>query len=307
MNVGSLFAGIGGFDLGFERAGMRTAWQVEIDPFCRRVLERHFPDAERYEDVREVGAHNLAPVDVICGGFPCPVVSQAARGRNVAEWLWPEFARIIREVGPRYVVVENVEGLLTRGRGFGEVLGDLAEGGFDATWRVLRASDFGAPHHRARLWLVGYPHRDGEPGFTLDAEAPGLPQLHANVWGWANRPSRLGVADGFPRRMDRVRALGNALVPQIAEWIGRRIMSYEGTNTVNREPRWVENPDTPTDPRGPSNGDWSNRCPRCDYDHFEYQHSTACVEANGWPADRGEGAALPPTPPSDDERKGGHD
>ena len=227
MNVGSLFAGIGGFDLGLQRCGMRVLWQVEVDPFCRSILERHFPAAQRFKDVRDVGAENLAPVDLICGGFPCPVVSQAARGRNVATSLWPEFARILRELRPRYVLVENVVGLLHRGRGFGEVLGDLAEIGFDATWRVLGASTFGAPHHRARVWLVGYPHRSGQSDLSLHEEAPGLPELHEGLWRWPDRPQGLGVADGVPARMDRLRVLGNAVVPAIVEWIGQQILDHE--------------------------------------------------------------------------------
>ena len=110
MTCGSLCSGIGGLELGLERAGMEVVWQVEKDDYCSRVLAKHWPDVTRYEDVKDVGA-NLEPVELIAGGFPCPVVSQAARGRNVAESLWPEFARIVREVGPRYVVLENVEGL----------------------------------------------------------------------------------------------------------------------------------------------------------------------------------------------------
>jgi DNA (cytosine-5)-methyltransferase 1 len=148
VNVGSLFAGIGGFDLGFERAGMRVAWQVELDPYCRAVLAHHFPEARRYEDVREVGAANLAPVDLICGGFPCQDLSPAGRGAGLdgaRSGLWAEFARIVRELRPRYVVVENVPALLT-GKGkrwdrgpIGRVLGDLAEARYDAEWACLSA------------------------------------------------------------------------------------------------------------------------------------------------------------------------
>jgi DNA (cytosine-5)-methyltransferase 1 len=104
VNVGSLFAGIGGFDLGFERAGMRVSWQVEQDAYCRAVLARHFPDAARYEDVREVGIDNLDPVDLICGGFPCQDLSSAGRGAGIdgaRSGLWSEFARIVRELRPR--------------------------------------------------------------------------------------------------------------------------------------------------------------------------------------------------------------
>jgi DNA (cytosine-5)-methyltransferase 1 len=224
LTVGSLFSGIGGFDLGMERAGMRVVWQAEIDPRCRAVLRDKWPHAVCFHDVRDIHAGRCEPVDVLVGGFPCPSESQAARGRNTAPRLWPEYARVVRELRPCYVVVENVAGLLYRGRGFGELLGDLAECGFDATWRVLRASDFGAPHHRARLWLVGYPHRDGERHFSLDDEAPGMPELRRVVPRWPDPPRGLGVADGLPDRMDRVAALGNALVPQIAQWIGERIV-----------------------------------------------------------------------------------
>ncbi len=161
MNVGSLFSGIGGFDLGFERAGMRVSWQVELDPYCRAVLARHFPDAARFEDVREVGAGNLDPVDLVCGGFPCQDLSAAGRGAGIdgaRSGLWSEFARIVRELRPRYVVVENVPALLT-GKGkrwergpIGRVLGDLAEARYDAEWACLSAGEFGGtPPAKARL------------------------------------------------------------------------------------------------------------------------------------------------------------
>ncbi len=228
MRVGSLFAGIGGFDLGLERAGMQVAWQVENNPWCQGVLHTYWPDVPCYSDIKDVRGADVEPVDVLCGGFPCPVVSQAARGRNVAVSLWPEYARLVRELRPSYVIVENVEGLLSAGRGFGDILGDLAACGFDATWRVLRASDFGAPHRRARVWLVGYPNGDGKPVFSLDDEVAGLPWLRESVWAWETAPVGLGVADGIPGRLDRLHALGNSLVPQIPEWIGRLILAREG-------------------------------------------------------------------------------
>ena len=116
LTVGSLFTGIGGIDLGLERAGMRVLWQVEIDDWCRRVLAKHWPDVERFADVRDVGAHNLAPVDVICGGFPCQPVSTAGkqRGRADERWLWPEFARIVRGLPPARLA-EAFAGTLPRG------------------------------------------------------------------------------------------------------------------------------------------------------------------------------------------------
>lgn len=266
MQVGSLFAGIGGFDLGFERAGMRTIWQVEQSEFCRAVLARHFPDAERFEDLRDVGAAELAPVDLICGGFPCQDLSGAGKGAGLdgaRSGLWSEFARIIRELRPRYVVVENVPDLLA-GRGkrwpvapVGRVLGDLSEAGYDAEWSVLSAREFGAPHLRERVWIVAYPARDGKARSAAKAGAERQrvgagrqrsgagdlrdscgegPQGTRTVgavgysdW-WRVEPNVGRVADGVPARVDRLAALGNALVPQIAEWIGRRILDYERDN-----------------------------------------------------------------------------
>lgn len=278
MNVGSLFAGIGGFDLGFERAGMRVSWQVERDAYCRAVLARHFPEAERFEDVCEVGARELDPVDLVCGGFPCQDLSSAGRGAGIdgaRSGLWAEFARIVRELRPRYVVVENVPALLT-GKGkrwdrgpIGRVLGDLAEARYDAEWACLSAREFGAPHLRKRAWIVAYPAWDAEARAAAesgaerqraraggqrsraedfpDADEAGRPQqrepesseaqLAAPELGrwWSAEPAVGRVADGVPHRVDRLAALGNALVPQIAEWIGRRILEYERATESRRE------------------------------------------------------------------------
>ena len=163
MKIGSLFSGIGGLELGIEHAtGGRVLWQVERDAFCRSVLASHWPDAERFDDVCAVGA-DLAHVDLICGGFPCQPASVAGKrkGMSDARWLWPEFARVVRVVGPRFVMLENVAGLLSLdgGRAWGSVLGDMAALGFNATWDVFRASDVGAPHRRERLFCLAY--RDG--------------------------------------------------------------------------------------------------------------------------------------------------
>lgn len=160
MRVGSLFAGIGGFDEGFRRAGMTTVWMVEIDPWCRRVLARHFPEAQLFEDVRAVGRDELEPVDLICGGFPCQDLSVAGRRAGLAgerSGLFFEFARILDELRPRWVVIENVPGLLSSnsGRDMGTVLGTLAKLGYGYAYRVLDAQYFGVAQRRRRVFIVG--------------------------------------------------------------------------------------------------------------------------------------------------------
>lgn len=309
MRIGSLFSGIGGLELGLEWAGLGpVVWQVERDPYCQRVLARHWPAATRYDDVCSVGAHNLAPVDLICGGFPCQDISFAGKGAGLSgerSGLWFEFARIVRELGPTVVVVENVRALLVRG--MDAVLGTLADCGYDAEWSVLSAADVGAPHLRERVFIVAYAQHDRLPqrwGAALARSAMrdgrrvrrdvaqggaqqagallaypggrrrGTPErdLHAGepdalgcredvpdancrhaqglvAWrddaqdgriarerptrlrggtgahlGWATEPDVGRVAHGVPARVDRLRALGNAVVPQCAEVVGRRVI-----------------------------------------------------------------------------------
>lgn len=157
---GSLFSGIGGFDLGLERAGWEAAWQVEINEFRRRVLAKHWPDVPRYEDIREL--EELPYVDLIAAGFPCQPFSVAGRNRGEADErnLWPETIRVLRMVGPRLALLENVPGLLAHGY-FGTILGDLSEAGYDAEWFCVLASYFGATHRRERLFIVAY-RNDGQ-------------------------------------------------------------------------------------------------------------------------------------------------
>ena len=157
----SLFSGVGGFDLGFDRAGMVCAGQVEYDEKARAVLARHWPDVKRVNDVREVQGDEFGTVDVICGGFPCQDVSVAGRRAGLAgerSGLWFEFHRIIDRVKPRWVVVENVPGLLSshRGRDFAVILRGLVECGYGVAWRVLDAQYFGVPQRRRRVFIVGY-------------------------------------------------------------------------------------------------------------------------------------------------------
>jgi len=198
-------------------------------------------------------------VDVLCGGFPCQDISLAGRGAGLAgerSGLWREFARLIGELRPRYVIVENVPALTSRG--LDVVLGDLAARGFDAEWDHLPASAFGAPHARDRIWLVAYRDSEGEHGRTIDAEVAGVSTVGdpdaerrngrtgqlgprrrrepANAGWWLTEPDVGRVAHGIPARVDRLRSLGNALVPQIAEWLGRQILEWEGQRPVTEMP-----------------------------------------------------------------------
>jgi DNA-cytosine methyltransferase len=155
----SLFAGIGGFDRGFEQAGMRCIGQVDIDPFCLAVLTKHWPDVPKWTDIKKFKGSMLEETpDVICGGFPCQDISCANPDGKGLEGersgLWYEFLRLLCEIRPRYAVVENVPALLVRG--VDEVLKGLAEIGYDAEWQIIPASAFGAPHRRERFFLVAY-------------------------------------------------------------------------------------------------------------------------------------------------------
>jgi len=355
MRVGSLFAGIGGFDLGLSWAGYDIAWQVEQDEWCRKVLAKHWPDVARFTDVCDCGLHNLEPVDVICGGFPCQDISLAGRQAGLdgeRSSLWWEMRRIVGELRPPYVIVENVPNLFIRG--FDRVLGSLSEIGYDAEWGVISANDVGAPHLRQRLWIVAYPigargeawdgdglgngngscrhqgvaagqggeggadamedasctlleerihdgrtqredsqsarsskelahphgddrrgasspvscgrqprveHRRGDTGLDVSEPAEELahtigPRLEGHTgdvsysnepgrvasrpdgsvapesvcertrWhhpGWVSEPNVGRVAHGVSKRVDRLRGIGNAIVPQIAYWLGTRI------------------------------------------------------------------------------------
>lgn len=160
LTFGSLFSGIGGFDLGFERAGMKCVWQCEIDKFANHVLDRRWKEVKRFQDVREVGKDSAEQVDVIIGGFPCQDVSVAGRRAGFngeRSGLWFEFARVIGELKPRWVVIENVPGLLSsnHGRDFETVLSALVEFGYGVSWRILDAQFFGVPQRRRRVFIVG--------------------------------------------------------------------------------------------------------------------------------------------------------
>jgi DNA (cytosine-5)-methyltransferase 1 len=283
LRVLDLFSGIGGFSLGLERTGgFQTVAFCEIEEFPRRVLAKHWPGVPCYEDVRTLTADVLArdgiAVDVITGGFPCQDLSVAGKRAGLdgeRSGLWSEIVRLIGELRPQYVIVENVANLLSgpsekRGGWFGRVLGDLAECGYNAEWRNIPACMVSAPHRRERVWIVAHAkemHRDGcehypcqcvgcwplsklgnngRSVFVADAsevrqsgswesvvtcnrkEAGEGEAVNAFASGirpvWSVEPNVGRVANGVPSRMDRLGGLGNAVVPQIPELIGRAIL-----------------------------------------------------------------------------------
>lgn len=240
LKVLDLFSGIGGLSLGLEWAGLEAVAFCERDDYCRRVLAARYPGTPIYDDVCTLTADRLAAdgihANVICGGFPCQDVSWAGSGLGLAgarSGLWREYARLIGEMGPEYVIVENVAAL--RRRGLDQVLGDLADLGYDAEWDTVSACAVGAPHMRRRLFVVAYPNgKHGWEGIWNTYPLPdwqiqavdGFARARA---GWAARlanPSELyRGADGLPFGSERNRAIGNAVVPQIAEVIGRAILA----------------------------------------------------------------------------------
>ena len=160
MKYGSLFSGIGGFDLALNRAGFDGAWMCEIDKSCQNVLRDHFEGVRIYDDVRSIGKGNAERVDVIVGGFPCQDLSVAGKRAGLTgkrSGLWFEFARVIDELEPRWVVIENVPGLLSsnRGQDFAVILRWLVERGYGVCWRILDAQYFGVPQRRRRVFIVG--------------------------------------------------------------------------------------------------------------------------------------------------------
>ena len=271
MKICSLFSGIGGLELGLEWAGLgETLWQVEQDKYCLEVLAKHWPNAERFNDVRSIGIEDIRGAELLCGGFPCQDISVAGSGAGLAgsrSSLWWEFDRLVGLVLPRVVVIENVPAIV--GRGLSEVLCSLASRGYASEWDIISAASIGASHRRDRLFIIA--HKDdtdsdggrrevkrepehqeqqGAPRRELDglgqerrrtgadnapdADGEGLEERQRKtrertfspIAGSDGRPieSRVcPVANGIPRRVAKLRALGNAVVPQVAYQVGLRV------------------------------------------------------------------------------------
>ena len=290
MTVGSLFSGIGGIDLGLERAGMQVIWQSEIDPYASRVLAKHWPNVPNLGDITTIEWSTVERPDLICGGYPCQPFSLAGarQGQHDRRHLWPWFLDAIRILRPRFALLENVAGHLSLG--FGTVIADLAASGYDTQWDCIPAAAVGAPHRRDRLFCIATDaHSQGKYGQPINAEMGSAPEFvsHLNCDNLRQQPIELGrsgnailpcddgtswvvadtdratwhatgsatktifgpeakqrfrrcrssigatwtaepdvgrVAYGVPHRVDRLRTLGNAVVPQVAEFIGRQIL-----------------------------------------------------------------------------------
>ena len=244
-NVLDLFAGIGGFSLGLERTGgFRTAAFCEIDKKAQLVLRKHWPDTPIFDDVTTLTKGLLdergISIDVITGGFPCQDISLAGKGAGLEgerSGLWFQFHRLIKEIQPRYALIENVSAL--RSRGLEVVLRGLVEIGYDAEWHCVPAAAVGAPHRRDRIWIVAYPSR-ARSQVGLSAQGHGeegnpkvshyLSDRLARWQGsgfWSTEPSVGRVVDGVPNRVDRLKQLGNAVVPQIPQLLGEAILQAE--------------------------------------------------------------------------------
>ena len=311
LTVGSLFSGIGGLDLGLERAGMTVIWQSEIDPYASRVLAKHWPEVPNYGDIKLIDWSRVERPSVICGGYPCQPFSTAGnrKGEEDPRHLWPWVRQAISELQPDYAILENVRGHLSLGGT--TVIADLAAIGYDAEWRIVSAASVGANHRRDRIIIVAYPNDNGlSPGsfragfttpngqkptgqegstnpqrccgipcdvadtekferderghrepcdtptkwdaiqdptgrgggnrantdsvrrldgraqvFSTEGRQQALGELAIGRW-WETEPDVGRVAHGVPSRVDRLRGLGNAVVPQVAEVIGRLVIAH---------------------------------------------------------------------------------
>lgn len=230
VRVLDLFSGIGGFSLGLERAGMRTVAFCEVDERCSQVLRKHWPDVPNLGDVR-AATFSREYAEVICGSFPCQDLSRAGKQVGIGgdrSGLWSEYARIIGDVRPRFVIVENVSTLL--GRGIERVLRDLAALGYDAEWECIQAAAVGYPHSRDRVWIVAY--RDGQrqlqPGWGISHERRWRGDEGQAIDWILSGGGILRSHDGIPAALDRIAGCGNAVIPEIAEAIAREIISCAG-------------------------------------------------------------------------------
>lgn len=267
LSHGSLFSGIGGFELGAEWAGIPTYWNCDINEWNRKLLKHRFPNTEQYDDIRTLT--NPRKVNIISGGFPCQDISGAntkAKGiKGHRSGLWGEMYRIVGEVRPDYIIIENSPNLAFRG--FERVLCDLSEIGYDAEWQCLSATTFGFRHRRERIYVIAYPNTHSKfsdrmgstfidvagfkdpkkwseirSEFRLDTKEMVFKQ---DQWGSGGQntiaePLLCGVGDGIPERMDRLAGLGNAIVPFIGYYLFECIKNHIAVRQKREEKKLLK-------------------------------------------------------------------
>lgn len=238
MRHASLFTGIGGFDLAAQWMGWDNVFQVEIDSFCQKVLEKNFPNVKRYGDIKDFdGTKYRGAIDVLSGGFPCQPFSVAGKrkGKNDDRYLWPEMLRVIKQVRPSFIVGENVTGII--GMALEQVLTEVEVEGYYTETFIIPACAVNAPHRRDRIWIIAYTVEFGrwqkeETGLAMDRQLL-LPEqreestirreAHFSPPWLQVADAFCGVVHGLPRRVDRTRPIGNAIVPQVAYEIFKAI------------------------------------------------------------------------------------
>lgn len=236
LRVLDLFAGIGGFSLGLLRAsGFETTKFCEINPYCQEVLKKNFPGIPIHDDIKTLHAEK-GEFDVITGGFPCQDISAAGTGQGLSgsrSGLWYEIERLIHECQPQFVLLENSP--MLRQRGLSTILQQLDAVGYDAEWHCIPAARLGAQHIRDRVWVIAYASSPGLPlrGHQGENHCEGpkdqiLRPSHLDAVAW-DQPSDSSFVGrdvhGIPSRMDRIAALGNSLIPQIPEAIGKALLT----------------------------------------------------------------------------------
>jgi len=286
LRVLDLFSGLGGFSLGLERAGMETIAFCEHDDFCKKILKKHWPTKLIFDDINDLSfdselgllkcknqSYQYPRIDVLCGGFPCQDISIAGKKEGLdgkKSGLWSQYKRLIKEIKPKYAIIENVSNL--RAKGLSEILKDLWEIGYDCEWHIIPASAVGAFHFRERIWIIAYAkkHREetcikstrlfGPNWFAKTSNSNDLRRWSSfaseekSSWWWPKatahfsrefkkireiEPTICRGNDGISRGLDKVRrkrieVLGNALVPQIVELIGKQICEIEFCNNKTK-------------------------------------------------------------------------
>jgi len=239
MKHASLFSGIGGFDLAAQNVGFENVFHCEINPFCQTILKYYWPNAKTYTDIKQTDFTIWrGQIDILTGGFPCQDASIAGKQEGLQgerTGLFYEMLRAIREIRPKFIVAENVANItkINNGNDFRIILNELARLGYNAEWRIIHASEVGAPHKRARLYLVAYPNSirlsPGKSFFShvrekiepFSWQPTGTPIQIVRGGAWETEPPILCLDNGVSSKLvsDSIKGYGNAIVPQVAQRI----------------------------------------------------------------------------------------